>query len=48
VKEGGHGRGAVAAAITRFTASMRFVYLHLAVFGFWFVANLGLVPGVPA
>jgi uncharacterized membrane protein len=26
---------------------MRFVYLHLAVFGFWIVANLGWVPGVP-
>jgi uncharacterized membrane protein len=38
----------VAEAITRFTGSMRFVYLHLAIFGFWFVANLGWVPGVPA
>ena len=37
----------VADAITRFTGSMTFVYLHLAVFGFWIVANLGLVPGVP-
>src|SRR3982751_3938689 len=37
----------VAAAITRFTGSMRFVYLHLAFFGFWIVANLGWVPGVP-
>ncbi|HEV2748324.1 MAG TPA: DUF1003 domain-containing protein [Allosphingosinicella sp.] len=26
---------------------MRFVWLHLAVFGFWIVANLGWVPGVP-
>jgi uncharacterized membrane protein len=26
---------------------MAFVYLHLAGFGFWIVANLGLVPGVP-
>lgn len=26
---------------------MRFVYLHLATFGFWIVANLGWVPGVP-
>jgi uncharacterized membrane protein len=31
----------VAEAITRFTGSMRFVYLHLAIFGFWIVANLG-------
>jgi uncharacterized membrane protein len=26
---------------------MRFVYLHLALFGFWIVANLGWLPGVP-
>jgi uncharacterized membrane protein len=38
----------VAEAITRFTGSMRFVYLHLAFFGFWIVANLGWVPGVAA
>jgi uncharacterized membrane protein len=38
----------VAEAITRFTGSMRFVYLHLAFFGFWIVANLGWAPGVPA
>jgi uncharacterized membrane protein len=38
----------VAEAITRFTGSMRFVYLHLALFGFWVAANLGWLPGVPA
>jgi len=38
----------VADAITRFTGSMPFVYLHLMVFGFWIIANLHLVPGVPA
>ena len=38
----------LAEAVTRFTGSMRFVYLHLAFFGFWIVANLGWVPGVPA
>jgi uncharacterized membrane protein len=38
----------VAGAITRFTGSMRFVYLHLALFGSWIVANLGWLPGVPA
>ena len=38
----------VAEAITRFTGSMRFVYLHLALFGFWIAANLGWIPGVPA
>jgi uncharacterized membrane protein len=37
----------LAEAITRFTGSMRFVYLHLAIYGFWIVANLGWVPGVP-
>ncbi len=37
----------VAEVITRFTGSMLFVYLHLAIFGFWIVANLGWVPGVP-
>jgi len=38
----------IAQRITDFTGSMRFVYLHLAVFGFWIVANLGWIPGVPA
>src|SRR5918994_3795299 len=38
----------LAEAITRFTGSMRFVYLHLALFGFWVAVNLGWVPGVPA
>src|SRR3712207_3411926 len=38
----------VAEAITRFTGSMRFVYLHLALFGFWVAANLSWLPGVPA
>jgi uncharacterized membrane protein len=36
----------LAQAITNFTGSMLFVYLHLAVFGFWIVANLGWVPGL--
>ena len=36
----------VAEHITRFTGSMRFVYLHLALFGFWIVANLGVLPMV--
>lgn len=35
-------------AITAFTGSMVFIYLHLAVFGFWIVANLGWIPGIPA
>lgn len=37
----------LAAAVTRFAGSMLFVYLHLALFGFWIIANLGLVPHVP-
>ena len=37
----------IADAITRFTGSLKFVVLHLALFGFWIVANLGWVPGVP-
>jgi uncharacterized membrane protein len=37
----------IADAVTRFTGSMRFVYIHLAVFGTWIVINLGWVPGVP-
>ena len=36
----------IAQAITDFTGSMRFVYLHLAAFGFWIVANLGWIPGL--
>jgi uncharacterized membrane protein len=38
----------LAQAITRFTGSMRFVYVHLAVYGFWIVANLGWIPLVAA
>jgi len=36
----------LAEAITRFTGSMLFVYIHLAIFGFWIVANLGWIQGV--
>jgi uncharacterized membrane protein len=36
----------VAGTITRFTGSMRFVYLHVAVYGFWIVANLGWASGL--
>ena len=35
-------------AITAFTGSMTFVYLHLGVFGVWILANLHWIPGVPA
>jgi len=34
----------IADAVTRFTGSMVFVYLHLALFGGWIVANLGWTP----
>src|SRR4028119_1490907 len=37
----------LAQAVPRFTGSMLFVYIHLALFGFWIIANLGWVPGVP-
>ncbi len=30
--------------ISRFTGSMRFIYLHVAIFGLWIAINLGLVP----
>jgi len=36
----------LANAITRFTGSMTFVYLHVAFVGGWVAVNLGLVPGV--
>ena len=36
----------VADAITSFTGSMQFVYLHLFAFGFWITANLGWLPGI--
>ena len=38
----------IAQKITDFTGSMRFVYVHLAVYGFWILANLDWVPAVPA
>jgi len=34
-------------AITGFTGSLRFVYIHAAVFGGWIVWNLGWIPGLP-
>ena len=36
----------IAARITAFTGSMRFVYVHLAIYGFWILANVGWIPGV--
>jgi uncharacterized membrane protein len=37
----------VAEAITSFTGSMRFVYVHLALYGGWITLNLGILPGLP-
>ncbi len=36
----------VADVITRFAGSMKFVYLHAALFGAWLIVNSGFVPGV--
>jgi uncharacterized membrane protein len=36
----------IATAVTRFTGSIRFVYVHLVLYGFWIVANLGWLPPV--
>lgn len=36
----------IAEAITRFTGSMAFVYIHLIGFGLWIAFNAGLIPGV--
>jgi uncharacterized membrane protein len=37
----------LAQAITSFTGSMRFVYLHLVLYGAWILINLGVILGVP-
>lgn len=36
----------LASAITRFTGSLVFVYVHALIYGLWIVANLGWIPGV--
>jgi uncharacterized membrane protein len=36
-----------ATAITRFTGSMVFVYVHLVIFGAWIAANVWGLPGIP-
>lgn len=36
----------IADAITRFTGTMGFVYLHLCLFGVWIAVNLGWTPGL--
>lgn len=37
----------LAAAVTAFTGSMTFVYLHLVMLIAWILVNVGLVPGAP-
>jgi len=37
----------IAEAITTFAGSMRFVYLHMAIYGCWIVINGGFIPGMP-
>jgi uncharacterized membrane protein len=37
----------VADAITRFSGSLPFVYLHVALFGSWILINVGLIPFLP-
>ena len=37
----------VAQTMTRFAGSLTFVYVHIFAFGFWILANLGWIPGMP-
>ncbi len=37
----------VAGAITRFSGTMQFVYVHVVAYGSWILANLDFIPGVP-
>lgn len=38
----------VATAIWRFAGTMKFVYSHIVLFGFWALLDLGWIPGVPS
>jgi uncharacterized membrane protein len=42
------GQERISDAITRFTGSLRFVYIHALLFGAWIITNLGWIPGLPA
>ena len=44
-KRNASGEEKLADTITAFTGSMRFVYLHLVMYGIWIAWNL--VPGIP-
>ena len=37
----------LALAVTAFAGSIRFVYLHMALYGCWILVNIGLFPGLP-
>ena len=41
------GQDRLSDAITRFTGSMRFVYIHAVLFGGWIIWNLGWFPFLP-
>jgi uncharacterized membrane protein len=41
------GQERIADTVTRFTGSLRFVYIHLIAFGLWILINLGWLPVVP-
>jgi uncharacterized membrane protein len=41
------GEEKIADAVTRFTGSMTFVYIHLVIFGIWIVWNLGYLGLTP-
>ena len=38
----------IAEAVTRFTGSLAFVYIHVGVFGVWILWNIGAIPGFKA
>ena len=37
----------VAGSVSAFAGSMRFVYIHLVLFGGWIAVDVGLIPGLP-
>ena len=37
----------LAEAITAFTGSMTFVYIHIALYAVWILINVGIIPGLP-
>lgn len=41
-----NGQERLASAITRFSGSMRFVYLHLLLYGGWILANTGWISAI--